>query len=247
MDLVRRVYRFGRDHLYERGILPLIPPGPSANTSIPHLKWAIRRFEIDTIIDVGANVGQFAHMIKSRVRFKGDLHCFEPDPRLIQQLSRLAVKEGGMTVHNKGLARESGTLSLNLQSMSTFNSFLPMAETGVDVGMRRDVATQAVEVTTLDSFLSGLAARNVLLKLDTQGFDLEVFAGLEQHAPRVKVILIETAFQHIYEGAPMFCDVLKAMEEKGYVFAGMPSTNMGYDIVIDADSLFFRKDALHPF
>ena len=94
MDVARNLYRSGRDYLYERGVLPLTPPGPSSDTLIPHLKWAIRKFEIDTIIDVGANVGQFAQMVKSRVRFDGVLHSFEPDPRLIPTLSALAAKEG---------------------------------------------------------------------------------------------------------------------------------------------------------
>src|SRR5262249_53747011 len=72
--------------------------------------------------------------------------------------------------------------------------------------------TERVAVRRLDSLFEELggerALRNVYLKLDTQGFDLEVIRGATALLPRVRALQTEIAMQPLYRGAPSYRDTL---------------------------------------
>lgn len=240
---LRKFVRAVRLSAYKNGLLPVVKPGLKSDLLIQHLLYIFEKYKIDAVIDVGANVGQFCGTVKSRVCFNGPVYCFEPDPRLIPRLEALRDKEEGVVISNSALGSKAGTLTLNVAEISTLNSFMKPSETGADVGQRRPASQIEVKVDTLDTFLEGpvKGANRVFLKLDTQGFDLEVLAGLDRHVDRVAAIMIEVAFQEIYQDAPTYRDTFDALREKGFVFSGMPSANVAHDVVIDSDCIFLSR------
>jgi hypothetical protein len=78
---------------------------------------------------------------------------------------------------------------------------------------------EAVTMTILDSFLvntPGLADTAIALKLDTQGYEMEVLAGLDERRDNVEVIMAEMSLAALYERQVKFVDLYQAIEERGY-------------------------------
>ncbi len=141
----------------------------------------ISLYEIDTIVDVGANEGQFRDFARYHVGFSGQIESFEPIPELYQRLSTKAKQDDRWNVHPFALGSSKGTMVLNVMNGSEFSSFLNPKVVGTDQQIFLNTVSQkiTVEVSTLDSvFCRSLRGHRIYLKLDTQGFDLEVLRGL---------------------------------------------------------------------
>jgi len=219
-----------------------------------------------TVIDVGANVGQFA--IAAAKLFPGcHVHSFEPLPECAERLSRYARKLGSITVYPIALGDVEGELSLNRNSYSLSSSFLPLARPHREAFPgAREVGSVRVQVSTLDRVYGrgldgdggplphpllgqgegteeeGLSALRgpVMLKLDVQGFEARVLRGAEKTLARTDYMVLEASFKPMYEGEPLFADLVKMAEGFGFRFArpvgwlSEPRTGE----VIQADLLF---------
>jgi hypothetical protein len=74
-------------------------------------------------------------------------------------------------------------------------------------------------MTTLDDFLDGepdLADIAIALKLDTQGYEAEVLAGLDKWSDHVEVIMTEMSLVALYQGQIKFLDLYRIIEDRGY-------------------------------
>lgn len=168
-----------------------------------------RRF--DAVIDVGANIGQFAYM--AHVAWPGvPVHSFEPDPEAFVRLTANAAHFGiAGTRHAVAAASYAGRADLNLQPDRVNNSLLARAGEPA-------VAQVEVQCATLDEALSSVGAlRHALLKLDTQGTELDVLRGASATVRGAAAILVEAAVQPAYEGAAFLGDLLHELRGLGFV------------------------------
>jgi hypothetical protein len=80
---------------------------------------------------------------------------------------------------------------------------------------------EEIEVRTLDSFLGELELeKNVLLKIDVQGFEEQVLKGAVKTLDQVKMIIIELTFVQLYEGQPLFDPMYRTLTAMGFEYAG---------------------------
>jgi hypothetical protein len=114
---------------------------------------------------------------------------------------------------------------------SEFNSFRAptAAHTHSFDNMNRIVKTVTVEVDTLTSLLPTLQAKHGFvrpyLKMDTQGFDLEVFRGAEGVLDRIVALQSEVAVKPIYEDIPGWRQAIAQYEAAGFELAGLYPVN----------------------
>lgn len=213
---------------------------------IPHLRMLFPVYSVDTIIDVGANVGQFASEMRSITRDSW-IHSIEPNPIVYKTLEAMTVRDLRWSAHECALGRENGTITLNVFSASDFSSCL----SANDFGMQRfndsmkTAGTVAVELRTLDELVGAMPPSEVgsrfLLKLDTQGFDMEVLSGATSVLSRVQIVVTEVSLRPIYQGAPLFPEVLEFMSTKGFRLSGFFPVSRSEDMsIIESDSVFVR-------
>lgn len=215
---------------------------------IPHLRMLLPRYRIDTVIDVGANVGQFAHAVRA-LSPHVYIHSVEPNPRVYKTLVANAANDKRWFTHECALGRMHGMVTLNVSSASDFSSCLAANEFGTrrfGDGLKiKD--TVEVQLRTLDELVDAISPAHIgpglLLKLDTQGFDMEVLRGAETVLERVKVLVTEASLQAIYQGAPLFPEVLKFMAAKGFSLSGFFPVSRSDDLrIIESDCVFVRID-----
>lgn len=141
----------------------------------------LKNLDIRTILDVGANEGQFATLARGHFQ-RAKIFSFEPLPEPYAKLRALAEKDRNMVAVNVALGTETGTRAFQRHTehspSSSFLTSTPGCHALYPQTQGQEEVT--VEVTTLDAWLAGLAAPlepAVLIKLDVQGYEDRVIAG----------------------------------------------------------------------
>lgn len=172
-----------------------------------------------TILDVGANVGQFA-VACAKVYPEAQIYSFEPNPACIAQLRKHVAPLGNVTVHDVALGEQEGEVEFHVNSHSHSSSILPLASAHLDAFPEaRESGLIKVKLATLDSLFENRALPGpVLLKLDVQGYELQVLQGARRLLERVDYVLLEASFKPMYEGEPVFMEIDAKMREYGFSF-----------------------------
>lgn len=127
-----------------------------------------------TVLDVGGNLGLYTLLLSRLVGPAGRVVTFEPDPDLFALLRRNCELNGCTNVeaHNLALGRRRDRLVLRKMILNSGDNTLGSGGSGL---FRREVE---IEVVALDEFLPAL--RPDLVKIDVQGWELEVLRGMER-------------------------------------------------------------------
>lgn len=209
-----------------------------------HLNRFLKKHDVDLLVDVGANHGQFGREMRDR-GYRGRMISFEPVSVVFAELEQESRGDPQWEVRRGALGAEPGTASINVSESSVFSSIRQINESGLDFTDRaRTVRVEEVEVRTLDSVLAGDPARRVFLKIDTQGFEREVLMGAERTLDRCVGIQLELAAQHIYDGIWPMHEALRYMDERGFVPAQFEMVNPMKDDPtsgLEFDCVFRRK------
>ncbi len=170
-------------------------------------------------IDVGANVGDFVELLKTTLR-EPRIHAFEPAPEPFARLKERYGRDPRVWLNNAGLGAGDGQLNFNIYDNQTLNSALPISEAGTGtLGGPKLLRTTQVPVLALDGYADSRGIERIdLLKIDTQGFELQVLRGSEHllAARRVSVVLLELNFVPLYEGQVAGHEVMAFLSERGF-------------------------------
>lgn len=201
---------------------------------------------IDTVIDVGANVGQFGEELRAN-GYRGKILSFEPTRAAFAALAQKAAADGNWEAHHCGLGAAPGTATLHASQLSVFNSILELSGVASLHDQRMAVDhTEEVAIHTLDQVAAALTGK-ILLKIDTQGYERQVLEGGRATIARVAGILMELPVIHTYQGEWHFHEALAFMFQAGFVPAQIQAVGYhGRDNVsaVDFDCLFRPRGAV---
>ena len=184
-----------------------------------HVAALLDMYDVNLVVDVGANTGQYGERLR-RAGYTGRIVSFEPVPEAFAELERTAAADPAWTAYPYALGRADGTTTINVVP-GTLSSVLAPTKFGAKRYSRlREPVEHEVPLRRLDGLLdellAGDGAPRPYLKLDTQGFDLEVFAGLGERAGEFVGMQAEVALMQIYEGMPRMPEALAAYEAAGF-------------------------------
>jgi FkbM family methyltransferase len=226
-----------------------VEQGLARHAAHEHVAAILRAYRVDWVLDVGANRGQFAETLR-RSGFTGRIVSFEPVPEAFAALERAARDDPRWSVHPYALGREDGVVAMNVVPGTLSSIRAPTPFGARRYARLREPRTVAVPVrrldTVLDDVLADVAAPRAYLKLDTQGYDVEVFAGLGARAADIVAMQSEVALLTIYEGMPRLPEALLAYEAAGFqVTALYPvSRETRTARVLEFDCVMVRADAV---
>ena len=172
-----------------------------------------------TIIDVGANVGQFA--VAATNLFDGaSVYSFEPVPACFQRLVKNIEKLPTVTAVQAALGETAATVQLRINSHSHSSSLLPLAEAHRSAFPAAiELERIAVRQTTLDEALGGVEMKGpVLLKLDVQGYEAQTLRGGTELLRRVDWVVVEASLKPLYKGELLFMDLVELLRSLGFSF-----------------------------
>ncbi len=191
-----------------------------------HLGNVFAQKRINCVIDVGANAGHFAAMIR-QVGYRGRLISFEPVESAFARLELASGDDDEWRVYQLALGSRKSNMTINRTEATDFSSFHRPNAFGKKrfPNRMRLTGQEDVQMTTLarmwPELIDGIDGPRVFLKLDTQGFDLEVFRGSEAVLDDVLGLQSEISFKPIYENMPNYLTVLTEFQKFGYQPSGL--------------------------
>jgi FkbM family methyltransferase len=250
-DVTNKAWGYCLDALREPSRLPFIAYSCAARKAHlgellvldKHRDW-MRKCGIKTVLDVGANSGQFASAVRC-VLPDAQIYSFEPIPEIHDKLLKRLQPFGRFKSFCVALGNQTREANFWRCEFSKSSSLLPMSQAHQDAfpWTSRNTVTK-VQLDKLDNHL-GLIELNpgVLLKLDVQGYELGVLEGAREILRRVQYVQVETSFAPLYEGQSSFADVYRLLTQAEFDYAGslgqMFSPVDGN--ILQEDALFRRR------
>lgn len=196
---------------------------------------------VKTIFDVGANIGQST--MKFRAGFPdARIFSFEPVLDTFEQLSKNVLSDTNITCHNLALGNEQGKKTMYLSDQSLTNSLVPP---------KTESISEEITMSMLDEFADAHQVDRIdLLKIDAEGFDLEVLKGAKKiiDTQKVPFILVEAGFHPGDERHVLFDDLRAFLMPMGYSIFGMYDQTLewsGEQRLRFANVCFSNESAFH--
>jgi len=178
-----------------------------------YLLDVIRRLRVNCVLDVGAHKGFYASDLR-RAGYGGYILSFEPVREDFENLSRLTERDSLWQVLNLALGSGNGRGDLHVADITDLSSFLAS-----NIALQK---TETVEVKRLDHILgdilsqAGIEDPRIFLKIDTQGYDLEVVKGAAGILDKVVGLQSEISVTPIYINMPHYTQSLDYYESLGF-------------------------------
>lgn len=201
---------------------------------------ALRGIDPATVIDVGANKGQFSSF--ARVQWpEARILAFEPLPRPAARYRKLLGARAEL--FTCALGGEDQRMEMHVASRADSSSLLALGDLQKSIYHMDQVDTIPVEVRRLDRVLAGLVVAPALLKIDVQGFEFEVLRGVGDLVNVIDWIYVETSFVELYSGQRLHHEVADLLIQLGYQQTVEHNVTMHSDRKVQADFLFTKRAA----
>ncbi len=174
-----------------------------------------RGLTCNQMLDVGANAGSWSKLA-ARVFPEAKVHMIEPQAEMQPALERLAKHSEKFTYSLAAAGAESGELVLTIWDDLNGSSMLPKA----DPAKEATGSQRKVPVITVDELIAqGKIDVPNLIKLDVQGFELEVLRGATHTFGYTELYILEVSLFPFDDSAnlPQFYEVIDFMHQRGYV------------------------------
>lgn len=155
------------------------------------------------VLDVGANIGNYSKSIRKSNK-DIDIYAFEPHPVTFQKLS-INTSNLGIKTFNVGIGRKTGMLYLYDYANNDGSSHASLYKDVIENIHKSEAVKHEIDIIDLDSFAEKNSIEQIdLLKIDTEGHELEVLKGFEQHIKANKVKLIHFEFNEMNIASKVF-------------------------------------------
>ena len=201
--------------------------------------------KIDLVLDVGANVGQYAQSLLG-LGYKGNIVSFEPLSNAYNLLSKKAKKYSNWNVAEKiGLGDYDGEAQINVSKNSVSSSLLNMSEEHINASPDAlYINKETIKVKKLDSVFDQYKEnfKNIFLKIDTQGFEEQVLKGASKSLSKIKGLQLELSLVPLYENQKLFIEMVEIIKSFGFNVYSIQQgfTNKQTGRVLQVDTVFFK-------
>ncbi|MCX5828115.1 MAG: FkbM family methyltransferase [Deltaproteobacteria bacterium] len=205
-------------------------------------------YPIRTIIDVGANRGQFAGKILQT--FPGaQIHCIEPLSEPYQYLEKWAADvRANISLHNVALGDCEGDIKMNLHvEHDESSSILDISQENISLFPQSERQRKIiVHQTTLDDLFGSKTCsleKEILIKMDVQGYEDRVIQGGIKTLDKARACIMEVCLESLYLEQASFRCLVDMMYDLDFRYAGNLQQTQGKDDkVIFIDAVFIKND-----
>lgn len=209
--------------------------------SIEH-EQLLKSLNFNTIIDIGANRGQFSLLARGCFPF-ANIISFEPLPEPAKIFKNIFSADIQTKLFETAIGPETKETVMHLSARDDSSSLLAISSLQEEnFPGTNEIGTVNIKVAPLDNFLNQSDIIGpALLKLDVQGFELEALTGCESFLENFDMIYCECSFIELYSSQKLAKDIILWLSNRGFHLEGVYNTS--YDIfgrAIQADFLFRR-------
>jgi FkbM family methyltransferase len=204
-------------------------------------KLLLDRLAVTLVLDVGANVGQYAGThLRQWTGYDGRIASFEPAHASYGECAIASRDDDRWRTYAYGLSDSSATLTMRVPEQSGLASVhAPTAEGAKFVGR---TSSETIEVKRLDDVIGDVSLPGdvLALKLDVQGHEAAALRGAVDTLARVALLEVELPLVEVYEGQGSFGELLASITAHGFrpvgIYSNYVDSDTGY--AVDADVFF---------
>jgi FkbM family methyltransferase len=221
-----------------------------------HISKAKILAKTDVVIDVGANSGQYAKKLR-KLKYSNKIISIEPLSEVHSKLIRNSTSDiNWLVLDRMAIGNVEGHIRINKSLNSVSSSVLDILPTHTSAAPESNyIAQEEVKITTICNIIEelGITSNNILLKIDTQGYEYEVLCGALQEMNKIKFIEIELSVQELYKGQKLYIDLFRFLEELNFQLISLEKsfedktngTLLQFDAIfcksVDFDILFNKR------
>jgi FkbM family methyltransferase len=199
------------------------------------------------IADIGGADGKTAEMFASAFPHYQVL-VFEPLSSNQEKLEALAAIYPNITIIQKALGAVEEEKEIYITNRITSSSLLrPLQSDQIQSDLMKDAAAAAgseiVHVSTLNNQLREVRC-SIVLKIDVQGFELNVLKGASDVLNRVLMVVVEVSNHDVYEDSPAYHDIDAFMRASGFIILDMSLSFREKSVLREWDVIYFKKEKL---
>jgi FkbM family methyltransferase len=162
---------------------------------------------IETVIDVGAHKGEFIESILN-INTVTKIIAFEPQKKIFNYLQQIFCNKNIVNLNNLAMCEKVGKQIMKINKLSDTSTLNDLNENSLYfkfksflLNEKNSILSQeTVFTSTIDFFFEGkLLNKNILLKIDTEGYEFNVLMGAKKTIQRIKYVLIENQFSKMYK------------------------------------------------
>jgi FkbM family methyltransferase len=199
--------------------------------------------EYKTIIDIGANKGQFSLAARKNIP-DSEIFAFEPLKKPGNIFRLLFSKDKHTHLFNIAIGAKKKESIMNVSRSDDSSSLLEISDLQNDLfpNTYKD-GSELIHEDTLESTMQDYVINSPsLLKIDVQGYELEVLKGCMSYMSKFDSVYCECSYMPLYKGQPLATEIISYMESCGFVLDGIYNTAFTkYGKAIQSDILFKKK------
>lgn len=212
-------------------------------------KKIIETYGINTVFDVGANIGQYGMQLRA-IGYKGRIISFEPLSSAYEKLIFNIKNDKQWEAANYAIGSINGSAEINIAGNSYSSSVLEMLPSHLKSAPEsKYIGKEKIEIKTLDSvfkYFINSDNEKILLKIDTQGYEKNVIEGASNSLKFIDTIQLEMSLIPLYEGELLFNEMYSLLYDKGYslisIEPGFSDKETGQ--LLQVDGIFHRFDKI---
>tara|TARA_B100001559_G_C16412010_1_gene580810 strand:- start:254 stop:931 length:678 start_codon:yes stop_codon:yes gene_type:complete len=182
----------------------------------------LNKLDIEKIIDIGAHKGEFLeNMLK--IEKINSFYAFEPQKNIFNELNEKFLNNRKITMFNCAMDEEITKKKLKINKLSSTSSLAEINEKSLYLKFK-NFLTQAksnfeyeyeVQTSTVDKIFESISLKKTLLKIDVEGFEINVIKGSKIKLKEIPFILIENQFGNHYKNNN-FIDIIKLLSKENF-------------------------------
>ena len=190
--MIKKIFKLCKSRLFFQGLLN----GIAATVEHEDLIRGIN--PPNTIIDIGSNKGQFMILIEKMFPNK-IIYSFEPIEEMLQKQKKFFYYKKNVFFNNFALGNEISKKDFFITNRKDSSSFLKIVENKNKSKNYEIKEKRQIQINTLDNyFLDKNIILPILIKIDVQGFELEVLKGSKELLKKTDYLLLEVSDSEMY-------------------------------------------------
>ena len=207
-------------------------------------KKLLESYEIDNVLDVGANTGQFALQMRKDIKYSGKIVSFEPVSSAFKILKINANGDSNWEIIHCALGDAEIQKEIFISGTnSTASSFLNMLPSFFAEEVEF-IDSEITKIKTLDSIFDTICNKddNIYLKIDTQGFEEKVIRGAESSLAYIDTIQLELSLIPLYKNELIIHEMCSLLKKRGYTLVSVEPGFLDHNTgqLLQVDGIFHR-------
>ena len=183
--------------------------------------------QIDLVLDVGANQGQFGTALRED-GYAGRIQSYEPLSGAFRTLAAVAARQPLWEAFNFGFSDREGVADINVSEYSVFSSLNEQTDYALEFNRQSAViTTESIALKTIDSVFPSTRHHRTFLKIDTQGHEQAVLSGAGESLASFHGVQMELPVRHLYKGVWQIEEAVAFMRAQGFLLSNVTPTNFG--------------------